>query len=416
MKKILLLSVSLFSGLLLYSCAEKEPAGTSGPNIRDLRVAEKQVISSSNQFCFDYFKLLSANEEAQNVTFSPFSAHAALSMLLNGADGVTKQEIKDALRVASLSDSAINISFKSLKEYLLQVDKNIALNIANSVWYRQELHVKDAFVSVLKSYYDAEVTSLDFENANSVKTINNWVSKQTAGRIPTIIDKLKAEDVMILLNAVYFKSDWKTKFDKLKTQKANFYQDNGTTIQVDMMQSEKMEAWLYYDNTAQFVDIPFGNGGYAFTVIMPGNNQTLDQFIGGFSNDKLQNILANKPKTTTEPTFISLKMPRFRFAYEKEMNDLLKEMGMKNVFTDSAELPHLFEEPLDLYVSQVKQKTFVQIDENGGEAAAVTSVIVGTTSVGPGFITVDRPFMFLIREINSNTILFIGKVHQPKFE
>ena len=173
---------------------------------------------------------------------------------------------------------------------------------------------------------------------------------------------------------------------------------------------------MYYDNSVQFVDIPFGNGGYAFTVIMPNGTQTLDEFIGGFNNDKLQTILAQEPTATTEPTYISLKMPKFSFSYEKEMNGYLQTMGMKKAFTSTAELTNLFEENMDLLVSKVKQKTFVRIDENGGEAAAVTSVAIMVTSVGPGYITIGRPFLFLIREKNSNTILFIGKVHQPVFQ
>ncbi len=419
MKKSILFVIAISLSLCHYSCDNKKDNSVSIPNTREMRVGEKAVIASANQFCFDYFRLLSAAEKDTNVTFSPISAHAALSMLINGADGVTKQEIKDALRVSALSDSEINSSFKSLKEYLLQVDNRITLNIANSIWARQELHIKKPFAATLQSYYDAEVHTLDFAGPLAVKTINNWVSDQTKGRIPTIIDdqKIASDVVMYLLNAIYFKSDWKTKFDKTKTQKANFYRDNGRTVQVDMMQSEKMEAWMYYDNSVQFIDIPFGNGGYAFTVVMPNGTKTLDEFIGEFDNDKLQAILAKEPATTGEPHYVSLKMPKFNFSCKQDMNSLLSAMGMKRAFTDSAELPNLFEEEnLQLAVSKVKQKTFVQIDENGGEAAAVTSVEIIVTSVGPGYITVDRPFLFLIREKNSNTILFIGKVHQPKFE
>ncbi|WP_243347430.1 serpin family protein [Parabacteroides sp. FAFU027] len=418
MKKILFLTILLITGLHLQSCDKNSNKSNPTPNIREMRAGEKAVISSSNRFCFDYFKLLSAAKKDTNVTFSPISAHAALSMLINGADGTTKQEIKDALRISTMSDPEINESFKSLKEYLLQVDNSVTLNIANSVWARLELHIKSSFANTLRNFYSAEVQSLDFSGTGAVKTINNWVSNQTKGKIPTIIDdqKIASDVVMYLLNAVYFKSDWKTKFDKAKTQKAGFTKDDGSVIQVDMMQSEKMEAWMYYDNSVQFIDIPFGNGGYSFTVIMPNGAKTLDEFIGEFDNDKLQTILAKEPAASSEPRYVSLKMPKFNFSFNRDMNDLLKTMGMKRAFTDTAELPSLFEEQLPLSVSKVKQKTFVQIDENGGEAAAVTSVEITVTSVGPGFITVDRPFLFLIREKNSNTILFIGKVHHPVFQ
>lgn len=418
MKNLLLLTLIFTAGFGFASCEKTSSSQPSPPNIREMLVGEKAIITSSNKFCFDYFKLLSEAEKETNATFSPISAHAALSMLINGADGVTKQEIKDALRISALSDTDVNAAFKSLKEYLLQVDKSITLNIANSVWARQELHIKSSFASTLQSYYDAEVRTLDFSSPQAVNTINSWVNSQTNGRIPTIIDDnaIPSDAVMYLLNAVYFKSDWKTKFDKAKTQKANFRKDNGETIQVDLMQSEKMEAWLYYDNNVQFVDIPFGNGGYAFTVIMPNGSKTLDQLIGEFNNDKLQAILANEPAATSEPHYISLKMPKFNFSYKQDMNDRLSTMGMKRAFTESAELPNLFEENLPLSVSKVKQKTFVQIDENGGEAAAVTSVEIIVTSTGPGYITIDRPFLFLIREKNSNTILFMGKVHHPVFQ
>lgn len=172
---------------------------------------------------------------------------------------------------------------------------------------------------------------------------------------------------------------------------------------------------MHYDAEYQMVDIPFGNGGYSYTVIMPQGSKTLDDMVVGFTNEKWQALLAQEKGSSKANEQIRLKMPKFKFAYEKSMVKTLQMMGMNKAFTDAAELSELFVEPLSLIVSNVKQKAYIQVDEQGGEAAAVTSITVGTTSVGIDYITVDRPFLFLIREKNSNTILFIGKVHQPQF-
>jgi serpin B len=416
MKTILSKFIVIFSlPAFLISCSKTDSLSSNTPNIRPMQVAESSLLVSSNDFCFDYFKILSQNEPSQNVMFSPYSAHAALSMLIYGASGVTKQEIKDALRISSQSDEEVKASFKSLKDYLLQVDKSVTLKIANSIWARQGFPVNANFTATMNEFYQAEVNSLDFDNPQSVNTINNWVSKQTASRIPTILEKLNADDMMVLLNAVYFKSDWKTKFNAELTTKAPFTKDDASVIQVDMMQSDKMEAWQYSTSEIQFIDIPFGNGGYLYSVIMPQGNKTLDDLIAEFTMQKWQAIISLEPKTLENPSFIQLKMPRFKFAYEQKMNDHLQSMGMKRAFTQSAELLNLFSDSMSLMVSNVTQKAFIQIDENGGEAAAVTSITVGVTSVGPGFTIVNRPFVFVIREKNSNAILFIGKVHQPVF-
>jgi len=380
-------------------------------NTRTMQPEEATLVVSANRFCFDYFKNLSKQEPETNITFSPFSAHAALSMLINGADGVTRQEIKDALRIPAQSDSSVNNSYKSLKNYLYTVDPTVNIKIANSVWWRKELHVKSAFAETLKNYYEAELNPLDFADSKSVQTINNWVNTQTAGRIPTILSSLAPEDVMVLLNAVWFKAAWTEKFDKNLTAKRPFTLDNGTVIQVDMMKSIQTNALIYSDNEVDFADIPFAGGAYTFSVVMPHDSRTLDEFVGAITEEKFNNWAKYAEKSASR----TLQMPRFRFAYEHDMKDLLKEMGMKRAFGGGAELGRLFEESLDLFVSKAKQKTFVQIDEEGGEAAAVTSIVVGVTSVGPGTFDVDRPFLFVIREKSSQSILFIGKVHQPAY-
>ncbi|MDD2798299.1 MAG: serpin family protein [Bacteroidales bacterium] len=415
--KHILFSVIIPISLILIaaSCNNNEPNPSNKPVVREMRAAESALLISSNEFCFDYFKILSKNQTSQNVLFSPYSAHAALSMLIHGASGETKQEIKNVLRISTQSDDDVKSSFKSLKEYLLQVDKSVTLNIENSIWTKGGLTINPTFASTMKEYYQSEITSLDFANPSAPKTINDWVNKQTSGRIPTIVEKLSSDDVMLLINAVYFKSDWKTKFNAALTEKASFVKDDASVIQVDLMSSSKMEAWHYYDNDIQLLDIPFGNGGYYFSVIMPQGTQTLDDFITNFTNDKLQSILSLEPKTTDDIQTIQLKMPKFKFDYEHNMVANLQLMGMNRAFTDLAELSNLFVDPMNLMVSDVKQKAFIQIDEKGGEAAAVTSITVGVTSAGPDFFTVDRPFLFLIREKNSNSILFIGKVHEPKF-
>lgn len=405
--------------LCAVSCTKSEtPSVNTGS--RPLRSAEKALLSSSNQFCFDYFALLSQQTPAQNIMFSPFSANAALSMLIHGADGETKQQIKNALRIASLSDDSIKSSFKSLKEYLLQTDNSVTLNIANSVWARKELTVAPDFKATLSNFYQADISSLDFIDPQSVNTINGWVSRQTNNKIPTIIDKISPDAVMFLINAVYFNADWKTKFDPTLTRKSLFTKDDQSTITVDMMQNDKMEGYAMNTNEFQFVDLPFGKGAYSFSILMPHGNVTLDQFAAGFNSAKWDALPKGYPSALIYiDNHIKLKMPRFEFDFETLMNDNLQALGMKRAFADGAELSNLFVEKLPLVVSKVKQKSYIRIYEDGGEAAAVTSIEVGVTAVPVNpvqYIEINRPFLFVIRECSSNTILFIGKVHAPEFK
>ena len=407
--------IAILSAILIFNSCSDSLTGTDRPKAefpRDLTASEKMLIKADQAFSYELFRNTVAWDDEENIMISPLSVSMALSMTLNGAKGETFDEMRETLHLQEMSTEEINEAFKSLIELLIELDPSVTLKIANSVWHEANLPVKEDFLDRLSEYYGATVKDLDFRDPASVDIINDWVRENTEGLIETIIDEIPDEMVMYLINALYFKGDWLRPFDTDDTRPGDFRLEDGSTVRVDMMHQED-EFATYMSDEVQMIELPYGDSLYSMTVLLPGDPQMpIDRFV----EEKMtaSNLKAWRSNLTVGSRDVIVQMPKFEMEYEIEYNDILKAMGMELAFSEwEADFTGIADvSPQNLFISEVKHKTFIRVDEEGTEAAAVTSVGVGVTSMPPSII-VDRPFAFIIHERESGTNLFMGKVKNP---
>lgn len=408
MLRIAQILFTLIISLFYISCGDNPVA--SPP--RELSDLEKQLVASDNKFGVKLFKEIVAEAHDKNVFISPLSVSMALGMVLNGADGQTKTDMQQTLEVAGLSDDQINTSYRSLIDLLRELDPRVTFRIANSIWYRQGVTVAPQFLDTNRTYFDAVVEALDFDAPEAVDTINAWVADNTNGKIEKIVEKIDRETIMFLINAIYFKGDWTQKFDAELTKDGSFRLPDGAEKQVPMMHIEDTFRYLETD-LFQAIDMTYGDSLYSMTVMLPQPQQSLDGLIGELNAGHLAQWTQG-----FSSQIVNLTIPKFKLEYEISLKDVLTRLGMGIAFDRyQADLTRMFAGDLDARISRVQHKTFVEVDEKGTEAAAATSVEVGVVSVPPVFdMTIDRPFLFLIREHHSQTILFIGQVLDPTLQ
>ncbi|WP_194973255.1 serpin family protein [Aquiflexum lacus] len=410
MKKLLLPLFSLF----FFACVPSEEFKPAEANLRTLATYEKELANSSTKFALDLFAQLNDPEEP-NQFYSPYSIHQALSMTMNGNEGEVLQEFVDLLRYEGMSLDDANRGSKELTEFLLQVDPKVKLAIANAIWYKQEYQVQVPFKDTAREYYNAEIAGLDMLNPNSVNIINNWIAQKTNNLIKDMLDEIPSNAVMYLVNAIYFKADWKYQFVASKTKKENFYPSPGNAVQVDMMDLDKPSAFRSYSGSGyHYFEIPYSTGQYAMGILynQEGNLDQVSQYLNLGNLDMWR-------KDAQERNFI-LKMPKFKMKYKMaNMKDDLIAMGLVRPFSFHPDnFTKLFSNPTDdLKISRVIHDAMIEVDEKGSEAAAATivEVVVERTSAPPipSVIVLDKPFIFFIQEKHSGAILFMGKLGDP---
>ncbi|MFO7998780.1 MAG: serpin family protein [Bacteroidales bacterium] len=398
----------LFGG---FSACNKESV-EPGPKPIQLSAEQAELIQDNTHFAFDLLReVSSAAVDGDNVFLSPLSVSLALAMTLNGAEGETLDGMRQAMRLSGLSREEINEAYRKLMKDLLSVDPKVVLNIANSIWYRSDFQVQPPFIDVNKDYYDAEVVSLDFDAPGAVDQINQWVSDKTNELIESIIEEIPAEAVMYLINAIYFKGQWKYEFDKEETMPDSFSLSDGTVVEVPMM---RQQASLGYHSHELFTaaELPYGRGNYSMVVLLPNEGKSVDQVIGAMDR-QLWEDLTSELDTAVE---LGVRFPRFKFAFEQKLKPVLSGMGMGLAFMPFQADFSGINPDAELFINEVFHKAFVEVNEEGTEAAAVTAVEVGVTSIGPGGAIpfwVNRPFVFVIKEKFTNAVIFAGKVMVP---
>ena len=379
---------------------------------RALSVAEGKLVDADSRFAFKLFREVNEQDAGKNIFISPLSVGMALGMTYNGAAGSTRAAMQEALELQDMTLEEVNQAYQSLIELLRNLDPRVEFLLANSIWYRNTMTFEQAFIDLNAQFFDAEVAALDFNSPSAANTINDWVRQSTSGRIEEIVDSpINAETIMFLINAIYFKADWASQFDKNRTQSEPFFLSDGSQTTVQMMSHED-EIPIHYlhdrDSDIQVVDLPYGGLAYSMTILLPGSPQGVDSLVENMTHTQWAGWVAALDSTSRQ-----ISMPKFRLEYELDMNDVLKSLGMSIAFSpDSADFTNMYA-PGNVFISKVKHKTFVEVDEEGTEAAAVTSVEIGLTSAGPQPIVIDRPFVFAIREKHSGTILFVGKILDP---
>ena len=400
---IKMISLLLMASLLI-SCDTNNPAPDEIAKPFNLTAVQKQRVVQDNEFAFDLMNQTLANTSEKNVFISPLSVSIALGMARNGAIGVTKTEMETALKMNGLTDAEINTYYKLMQNTLPDLDPKTKLSIANSIWYRNTFDVKADFLKTNQDFFSSKVAALDFNSPKAVETINNWCSDNTNGLIPEVIQTIDPEQMMFLINAIYFKGTWIKQFDKKDTHEATFTNELNQPVKVNMM--NKTDSFAYADDElAQYLDLPYGNNAFSMTVILPkGNNKASDIFktITPENFNQLLNQLESQK--------VIVSLPRFKVKNKFKLNSMLQSMGMPKAFQENAEFDNIsMLKPL--YIGFVQHDTYVEVTEEGTEAAAVTTIGFETTSMpaNPYFV-VNKPFVFIIREKSSGVILFMGKI------
>jgi serpin B len=404
MKRIALLLLPLF----LLSCSDESTGPETPTPLRSITSGEREVLRANSAFGFTLFRTVAAATPEANVFLSPLSVSMALGMTANGAAGDTWVAMRQALAQQGLSQTEINQSYRSLLDLLRSTDPRVRLDIANSIWSREGFTLEQAFVDSNRYYFDAEVRPLDFSRADAADIINAWVSQKTQGKIPSIVTSPIPDLVMMyLINAVYFKGTWAQQFDSRLTRDDTFQAAGGKATPVKMMnRSGRMR--YHQGALVEIADLPYGWDRYSMAILLPKAGVTLAQLRESLVPEQWDSWLA-----ALRESEMDIQLPRFTLEFETGLNEMLKSMGMEIAFdSDRADFSGINRD-MELFISQVKHKTFVKVNEEGTEAAAATSVEMGTTSMPP-VMRVDRPFLFVIHERNSGAILFIGQITDPK--
>lgn len=373
--------------------------------------AEKELLKSDQQFAFEFFANVfdeEARGEDKSFMVSPFSLSMALAMTWNGAAGETKTAMQKTLKMGDWEDKEINGYYKMLKEALLKTDPSTKLSIANAIFTNKFVTIKPDFISTNTNYYDATVQPVDFTLPATKDIINKWASDNTNGLIEKVIDETKAEDLMYLLNAIYFKGIWTTKFDAKNTSKKAFTTENGTKQTVDMM-SQTANFNYTEDETMQVVQLPYGNQAFSMLVLLPKSGKKQIDVVTALQDKK---YWGQKISSLCERE-VELFLPKFKTEYSKKLNDVLINMGMGIAFNPyQANFSRMSD--VQVYIDFVKQDTYISTDESGTEAAAVTTIGIGITSmpVAPQKVVfnANKPFIYVIQENSTGAILFMGVV------
>jgi serine protease inhibitor len=377
---------------------------------------DPKLVSANTKFAFDLFKMLLTEDTNTNVFISPLSVSIALAMLYNGAEDTTRDAMAKTLNFGNMTLEEINQEYSALIQSLDNVDQAVKLLISNSVWMKQEFQpfVKQSFLHSVGTSYYSEMFTRDFSSLQTVNEINDWVNKQTAGKIKQIINNLSPELVMLLINAIYFKGTWTTEFDKAKTQQQDFFLGDGSQVKVDMMTTSSNFSYYSGDN-CEIARLPYGRDKVAMYIFLPKEGVSLDSFVNGL-NQTVHDEYISRLQPLED---LIVKMPKFQVEYgTKRLNGVLNNLGMGIAFDpDQANFTGIASTASgNLYVSYVDHKAVVEVNEEGTEAAAVTVVGVGTTAIGPGTppsFVVNRPFYYEIRDDRSGSILFMGEMLNP---
>lgn len=411
---LIMTSVMLFS-TCNQNVTGSDDLGLNGELPRELTASELKLVEADRNFSYRIFSETVAYDDEENIMISPLSISMALAMALNGAEDQTFDDMRETLKLSGMELDEINEAFESLIELLVTVDSGVTMKIANSVWHRENLPVKEDFLDRLETHFGAQMEGLDFSDPAAVDKINSWVNENTEGLIPEIIDEIPPHVVMYLINALYFKGDWLRQFDTEDTRTADFYLESGETTEVDMM-SQKGRFAMFQSGDVQLVELPYGDSLFSMTVMMPADeNMPIDRFVQEKVN--AENLAEWRSNLRVDNRESTVELPKFELEYEIEYNEILKAMGMEIAFSESnANFQGIADtSPQNLFIDNVKHKTFIRVDEEGTEAAAVTSVGIGVTSMPPQ-ITFNRPFVFIIHERESGANLFMGKMKNPGLE
>ena len=409
----LFVCVCLCAAPLLCGCAGAQAQGlevvyAGGLDSTREPVDNPAVSQGIYEFSLDIFRELAKGGE-NNVFLSPTSIAVALAMTLNGARNETAAQMQEVLRLQGLDSQDVNEGLFAISSLLQHADKKVEVRLSNALWANKDVTIDDRFIRDNKEYFGAMLANMDFSSPDTVETINGWVSERTNGKIAKILEgPIDPQTILFIMNAIYFEGSWQKPFKASNTQQETFYGLSGDKTVAMMHQSE---SFRYGEpGGGQMIHLPYGDGDLGMYVYLPGEGasvadtvanldaKTWDEWIGGLSESQG-----------------NIALPRFRLEYDTYLKNVLTAMGMPDAFSDTdADFTGIAE---GASIEDIRHKAFVDVDEKGTRAAAVTSVEMRATAVEdpqkPFSMTVDRPFLFAIAQERTGTILFMGSVVDP---
>jgi serpin B len=440
-KKLLMLAAIVLSGAIL-SCSSSDDVEDLGEakqvvnmlsEAKPIQLTEAQMVfvNDNNQFTLNFLKTVNETDQSgKSFIYSPLSITYVLGMVNDAAIGQTEQELEQTLGFHEGGIQAVNEYCKNLIDNLPKVDEKVTLNIANAIFVNKNIAtLKAQYQQDMLNYYDAKAEDLDFNATETLGHINDWCKEKTKDMIPTILDKVNPAAVSYLLNAIYFKADWASKFDQKNTKEETFTTENGST-KMPLMHQDVLINYVKNDIFSA-VNIPYGNGMWNMTVLLPEEGKTTNDIINHLAAFGINGIegafceiedgIATMKAVSFSPYEVNLKLPRYETSSDTDQIDgkligLLQKMGIHLAFdSDFAEIPNMCEDG-GVYISMMRQKAKIKVNEEGSEAAAVT--------IAEGFYTINisepvsypkatfhanRPFVYVIREASSGVILFAGR-------
>ena len=405
------LGIALLAACTSPTDGSKQPQPVISALPRALSADEMVAASATTQFGLALFRQVNATTaRGENLTLSPISASLALGMLLNGAEGETLDQVRRTLGFGTRSVAGINAAYGTLVPLLKTIDPSVTMQFANATWFDTRYPPAPAYTQALATAFGATTSAVPFSAPSTLATINAWVSTNTNGRIKTIVDQLDPNTIAMLINATYFKGSWRARFDERDTRPGEFFVTPSAPVTAQMMETNEGLARTggLADGTV-IAELPYGGDAFVMDVVMPPAGR-LESMLDSLTPARWAGMLSALGERALQR---QIRMPKFRMEVKRELRPALAALGMPRVFL-TPQLAPMFAGPTPAaQVSSVLQRVFVDVNEEGTEAAAVTAVVIVETSAGPRGLVIDRPFLFVIRERLTGTILFLGKVVRP---
>lgn len=373
------------------------------------RVAIRGAVAKNADFALRLLAELQDEAPEKNVFISPLSMETVLAMSYNGAEGLTGDAIAETLGLGSMSVDDVNEGYSDMVKGLADVDEAVVVKVANSIWVKQEVgsFIKSSFADSMERYYSGEVYVRRFDDQTATE-INDWVSNRTLGKITKIVDKMENTLAVILCNTIYFSGNWTFPFDSQATEQEKFTLEDGSTVNVPMMFADD-PYYSFEDPTsgAEAVRIPYGSGKIAMYVLLPPKGERLDTYIASLDSVNVEEIASGMTKGMR-----IVRFPRMSLEYAPDdLRPALTNMGMGTAFGDEANFGKMIDIPVS--IGKVVHKTIVEINEKGTTAAGASAAFYYYSGNSKPPFVVDRPFLFLIRDDSTGSILFIGAIHDP---
>jgi len=401
----------IISTLTLFVSCETEPIIKETPKII-LTKKSAEIIEADHAFGFELFREIYRVSEEENIMISPMSISYALGMTYNGAEGTTLDAFNDVLHFGGLTNQEVNESYKDLMDQLLNLSEEVEFALANSIWYKEGYPVLEDFIKTNEDYFNAAIREADFSDPKTVDLINGWIEEQTNDKIKDMLDQIPGDVVMYLINAIYFNANWKYEFPKEDTYEGEFKLEKGSQTAVDYM---VVEGDFHYTSNDDFaaVELPYSDSSFSMLVMLPQQGNSVSSLIESLDVSTWDSWFEHSQRLG-----VRVVLPKFKYEFKDLLNDPLKTLGLGVAFSDNADFSRIVPDR-SLCISRVIHQTFIDVQEEGTEAAAATIVeIKELSSPGGASITfhADHPFLYLIKENSTGAIVFMGKVGRPMYD